>query len=94
MNRLLTALFICLTGTTICAQNLKPFKDNTGKYGYKDGNGKETIQPKYDNAEYFSEGLASVAINSKWGFVDTAGKDVIQPKYDNVSRFSGGFCQD
>ena len=35
------------------------------------------IQPQFDEATDFSEGLAAVKIGGKWGFVDKSGKFVI-----------------
>jgi len=49
--------------------------------GYIDKSLNLVIQPKYEEAEKFSEGLAAVKIGGKWGFIDTTGKMVIQPKY-------------
>jgi len=40
-----------------------------GKSGYIDHTGAFVIQPRFDQVEHFSEGLAAVKIGSKWGFV-------------------------
>lgn len=49
------------------------------------------IEPKFDSAYGFEDGLANVMINDKWGFIDQSGKFVIEPIYDwtNLS-FSDG----
>jgi hypothetical protein len=48
--------------------------------------GKQTIPyaipPIFENATYFSEGLAAVKINHKWGFIDKTGKIVIEPQFN------------
>lgn len=44
-------------------------------YGFYDTNGNTVIQPKYEDAGFFSEGLAPVKLNGKWGYVNHAGKD-------------------
>jgi len=62
------------------------------KYGYMAIDGKVAMQPEYDDAKDFSEGLASVMVNGKWGFVNTSGKVVIQPKYLNPGFFSEGLA--
>ena len=36
-----------------------------------------TIQPQFDLALGFSEGLAAVQVGKKWGYIDTSGKMVI-----------------
>jgi len=40
------------------------------------------IPPAFENATYFSEGLAAVKINHKWGFIDKTGKIVIEPQFN------------
>lgn len=54
-----------------------------GKYGFIDETGKVVIQPKYEFALEFSEGVAAVLVanpDSKWGFIDTKGQFVIPPQ--------------
>lgn len=75
-------------------------------FGYKDGNGKVVIQPKYIDVRPFKEGLAAVAVKSSYGtplwfFVDNAGKEIAQSNskdikgnlgYGEVSDFSEGLA--
>jgi len=49
------------------------------KYGYIDKTGKIVIEPKFDNAWSFSEGLARVKIDDKDGYIDKTGKYVWEP---------------
>lgn len=81
----------------ICAQVLKaqlvPFYSATvNKYGYKDEKGKVIVEPKYDLAYSFNEGMAAFRINGKYGFVDEKGREKVQPKYDNTWKFIGGYA--
>src|SRR5690606_40611915 len=73
---------------------LTPFKGTNGKYGYKDQSGKVIVEPIYDFAYDFSEGLAAVNVGGHpltggglWGFVDTTGKEIIPVKYEAGIRF-------
>ncbi|MDR0954646.1 MAG: WG repeat-containing protein [Rikenellaceae bacterium] len=50
------------------------------------------IEPQFDNAFNFSEGLARVKINDKYGYIDQAGREVIAPKYDEARGFSEGLA--
>ena len=45
------------------------------------------INPQFDAASPFSEGLAHVRIGGKWGYIDPAGKMVINPQFDAASPF-------
>ena len=51
------------------------------------------IPIKYDDADSFSEGLATVKLNDKYGFIDKTGKEVIPIKYDYAEGFSEGLAQ-
>ena len=57
-----------------------------GKYGYVDKNGKTIIPPKYDGANDFSEGLASVLSDGKWGFINRNGETVVPFTYSHEPR--------
>lgn len=51
------------------------------KYGYINKEGKIVINPIYDFATNFSDGLAAVKVQGKWGYIDKNGKFVIEPKF-------------
>ena len=48
---------------------------------------------RYDNARWFSEGLAAVKQNDTWGFVDKSGNVVIPFKYDDAYSFKNGVVE-
>jgi len=60
------------------------------KFGYLDKAGRFAIEPKFEKAFEFNDGVASVRINGKWGFIDKRGQFVIEPIYDQAYRFSEG----
>ncbi|MEF3305230.1 WG repeat-containing protein [Paenibacillus sp. GYB003] len=70
---------------------LVPFSMGT-KHGYMDESGTVAIEPEFDGAEPFSEGMAAVASEGKWGYIDATGKVVIMPRYDSVTAFSDGMA--
>ena len=62
------------------------------KYGYMNRRGKIVIEPKFDYAWSFSEGLAGIVIDRKGGYVDPKGNIVIQPLFDRAWPFSDGLA--
>jgi len=60
------------------------------KVGYIDKEGDFVIEPKFDDAKDFYEGLAPVKVGRKWGYIDKTGEFVIEPQFDNADIFSSG----
>jgi hypothetical protein len=69
-----------------------PFKGPNGLYGYKDGDGKIRVKPKYQYAETLSGGVARVQLDGKWGFLDRKGV-VVELKYDYLELFEEGLAK-
>jgi hypothetical protein len=68
---------------------LFPIWNAEGKEGYMNAAGQVVIQPQFEKAEYFSEGLAAVRINKKWGYIDHLGKVVIRPRWQDNDGWAG-----
>jgi hypothetical protein len=66
------------------------FATNEMKCGYVNKTGKVVINPQFDGANYFCEGLAAIRLKDKFGFIDKKGKIVINPQFDYVGDFSEG----
>jgi hypothetical protein len=63
------------------------------KCGVIDKNGIFVIQPVFEFATSFSEGLAGAEESYKsWGFIDKSGRWAIRPQYEWVDAFSDGFA--
>ena len=58
-----------------------------GKWGFIDAKGQYVINPQFDNAGDFSEGLAAVEIGDRWGFIDTKGQYIVKPQFDSAGPF-------
>ncbi len=63
-----------------------------GKWGFIDKNGSFVIEPQYEDARSYANGLAAVMVNDLWGFVDSTGKMVIEPQFENVRDFNSDGC--
>lgn len=64
------------------------------KYGYIDETGKVVIEPQFDIAMPFSEGLAPVSdyLLVNWGYIDKTGTFVIKPQFVLAEAFSDGLA--
>ncbi|RZJ75177.1 MAG: WG repeat-containing protein, partial [Flavobacterium sp.] len=59
-------------------------------HGYIDRKGKIVIEPKYDLAFYFNEGLAAVEIADRHGIINKKGEEVTPLIYDGYPSFREG----
>jgi hypothetical protein len=95
LKYILLALSVFLIAYTIIpllfppgGTNLYPFiaADNH-KYGYKNEYGRVILDPIYDDATYFSFGLAAVALDQKYGFINKKGETIIDFQYQDAGPF-------
>ena len=73
------------------------FSDGKKRGYFSKNTGKVVVEPKYDRAWVFSEGLASVEENGQIKFIDGTGKVVIDQKMPYIPNmegyvFHGGYC--
>jgi hypothetical protein len=60
------------------------------RWGYLDAAGSVAIEPRFQAAAGFSEGLAAVVLNDRYGYVDVAGELAIPPRFENAGPFREG----
>ena len=75
--------------------SLVPVEGANGEYQYIDipQKGKIVINPQFERAHLFRDGLALVKTSGKdgkWGYIDKKGKYIIAPTYDYAQDFSDG----
>jgi len=58
--------------------------------GYIDHEGVIRIEPRFDDAFSFGEGLAAVQVGQSWGYINEGGDQLIEPKLGSGSWFSCG----
>ncbi len=76
-----------------CYGSLIAFQNSKGKWGFVDSKGKVVIEPAFNEARSFSNGLAAVSNGETWGFINEAGQLVIDYQFDNALYFtSKGIC--
>ena len=87
------------------SDGLCPIPNEDNKWGYVDTTGKYVIEPQFDYADQFSEGLAYVCFcddmrnlgrpnASKFAYIDKKGNYVIKPQnFDMVGRFKNGLAK-
>jgi len=94
-NILINCLMLLMV-MALQAQDFKRFKDDNGRWGYKNQNDEVVITPQFMEVAFsFKEGMAAVRnFQMKWGFIDVKGKQVIDFLYDEVSLngFQNGYA--
>ena len=72
---------------------LHPVINADGLWGYQDDSGKMVIKPRWKDADYFSEGLASVTADyDLYGYIDETGAMIIKPQWIEANPFSEGLA--
>ena len=59
-------------------------------YGYDDLYGKWVIEPKFDYAWDFREGVGMVELDGKYGYIKPDGTYLVEPKFDRAEDFNDG----
>ena len=60
-----------------------------GRKGFVDDAGDWVIAPRYEDVDFFREGVSWVKAGGKWGLIDQAGAILIEPRYEAVREFNG-----
>ncbi len=63
-----------------------------GKWGFKNRNGKQVVEPIYDEVFNFKEDLCCVEKDGLFGFINREGEEVIPIEYDCATSFSEGYA--
>lgn len=77
------------------AQKLEPALIQTlggEKIGYKNPAGQVIIKPRFEEANVFLNGYATVRIGGRWGMIDSTGREVLPLKYRDLDYFAEGLA--
>ncbi len=102
-GRLVVRPFVFDNGPDPFSEGLARFEQE-GRFGFFDERGHTAIEPRFDFANPFSEGLAAVCTGcvrksvgehwsvsgGKWGYIDKNGDEVIPFLFDEAGPFEGG----
>lgn len=77
-------------GAANFSDGLAPVLEPGKGWGFIDKTGAFAIQPQFESALCFSEGLAAVLMRRKWGFIDNNGIPMIDYQFESVNEFSEG----
>ncbi len=75
------------------AGDLAPASEDGRRFGYIDRSGAWVIEPRFDHAFPFTEGLARVMVDSLYGYIDRSGELVIPNRYRNAGQFAEGLAR-
>lgn len=64
------------------------YQNDSGKWGYVNKKGEVVIEPKFESAKSFSNGLAAVSDGEYWGFIDHSGDVVIKCQFIDADYFT------
>uniref|UniRef100_UPI0040574C96 WG repeat-containing protein n=1 Tax=Agathobacter sp. TaxID=2021311 RepID=UPI0040574C96 len=83
--------FSCDAADIVTEDRLIAFSKG-GKWGYADEEGDTVIEPSYEGAKSFSNGLAAVSNGTNWGFIDTNNTLVIDYIFQDADYFNEEGC--
>ena len=93
IKKLLLACFLLTAANSFAQQmdmSLIPYRSGD-KWGYSTPDRKIVINPAYNDANFFSEGYASVKVGNKYGYINKQGKLVIPAKFTVAKPFRKGY---
>ena len=82
-----TGDFFCDEIDIVTDDNMIAFEKD-GQWGFVNSEGTVVIEPAYEQAKSFSEGLAAVYVDNWWGFINEENRLVIDASYLNVDYFN------
>jgi len=57
------------------------------EWGFIKTDGSWAINPQFEHASDFSEGLAAVRNNGEWGFINQQSSFIVNPQFEDVKDF-------
>lgn len=79
-------------GRNYAISDYAPTLDPSGKWGYKQFD-EWVIQPRFDAAGDFQDGIAAVSLGGKWGYIGKDGTNSIPFKYEQAGPLIDGLAR-
>ena len=93
MTLVLCGFVIIMYGCIFSEDVLNPVSADGGKWGYINRKGEYVINPQFEDADFFSDGLAKIRTrDGKTGYINKKGEYVIPATYKNGTAFSDGLA--
>ena len=81
--------FVCKDMDYLTTDGIVAFKDNNDRWGFVNLDGDVVVEPQYENAKSFSNGLAAVCKDGKWGYINKRGQLVVEYSFGDAGYLSG-----
>lgn len=82
--------FSCKDIDILTEDGITAYQDDDGKWGFVNLDGTIFIEPQYDEAKSFSNGLAAVCKDGKWGIINNNNELIIDYQYTYCGYLSSG----
>ncbi|MEO5926960.1 MAG: WG repeat-containing protein [Bryobacteraceae bacterium] len=92
LRRTLNFASLCFTAYLLYSYLSGRGASGSSRWGYIDHGGAWKIEPQFDGADEFHEGLAAVRKDGKWGYIDATGNFAIEPQFSRAQQFSEGLA--
>jgi len=62
-------------------------------YGFADRSGNIIVEPMFEDAQDFSDGMAAVKLNGLWGYIDSYGNMATEFEFKKAESFQSGYAK-
>ena len=82
--------FSCIDIDVLTEDGMVAFQGDNGLWGFVELDGSIIIEPQYEAAKSFSNGVAAVCVDGLWGYINPENEMVVECTYFNCGYLSDG----